>query len=81
MKIQPDQFMQKALKLARMGLGRTAPNPPVGAVLVRDGRIVGEGFHPAAGEPHAEIFALRDAGALARGAELYVTLEPCCHTG
>lgn len=81
MKIQPDQFMQKALELARMGLGRTAPNPPVGAVLVRDGRIVGEGFHPAAGEPHAEIFALRDAGGLARGADLYVTLEPCCHTG
>jgi len=64
-----------------MGLGRTAPNPPVGAVVVRDGRIIGEGFHPAAGEPHAEIFALREAGTLARGAELYVTLEPCCHTG
>ena len=81
MKIQPEHFMQKALKLARLGLGRTAPNPPVGAVLVRDGRIVGEGFHPAAGEPHAEIFALLDAGGLARDAELYVTLEPCCHTG
>jgi diaminohydroxyphosphoribosylaminopyrimidine deaminase/5-amino-6-(5-phosphoribosylamino)uracil reductase len=81
MTTQPEQFMQKALELARMGLGRTAPNPPVGAVLVRDGRIVGEGFHPAAGEPHAEIFALREAGTLARGADLYVTLEPCCHTG
>ena len=81
MTIQSDQFMQKALALARMGLGRTAPNPPVGAVLVRDGKVVGEGFHPAAGEPHAEIFALREAGALARGADLYVTLEPCCHTG
>ena len=81
MTIQSDQFMQQALVLARMGLGRTAPNPPVGAVLVRDGKVVGEGFHPAAGEPHAEIFALREAGALARGADLYVTLEPCCHTG
>lgn len=78
---QPEQFMQQALQLARAGLGRTAPNPPVGAVLVRDGRVVGEGFHPAAGEPHAEIFALRQAGDLARGADLYVTLEPCCHTG
>ena len=76
-----DRFMEKALELARMGLGRTTPNPPVGAVVVRDGKIVGEGFHPAAGEPHAEIFALRKAGTLARGAELYVTLEPCCHTG
>lgn len=81
MTIQSDQFMQKALVLARMGLGRTAPNPPVGAVLVRDGKIVGTGFHPAAGEPHAEIFALREAGALAQGADLYVTLEPCCHAG
>lgn len=81
MTTRPDQFMLKALELARMGLGRTAPNPPVGAVLVRDGRIVGEGYHPAAGEPHAEIFALRAAGGLARGADLYVTLEPCCHTG
>ena len=81
MKTQPDQFMQKALELARMGLGRTAPNPPVGAVVVRDGKIIGKGFHPAAGKPHAEIFALREAGALARGSDLYVTLEPCCHTG
>ena len=81
MTIQTDQFMQKALALARLGQGRTAPNPPVGAVLVRDGKVVGEGYHPAAGEPHAEIFALREAGALARGADLYVTLEPCCHTG
>jgi len=64
-----------------MGLGRTAPNPPVGAVVVRDDKVVGEGFHPVAGEPHAEIFALKEAGPLARGAELYVTLEPCCHTG
>ncbi len=81
MSIQSEQFMQRAIDLARKGLGRTAPNPPVGAVLVRDGKIVGEGFHPAAGQPHAEVFALRDAGALALGADLYVTLEPCCHHG
>lgn len=73
--------MARAIELARRGEGRTAPNPPVGAVLVRDGAIVGEGWHPAAGEPHAEIFALRAAGESARGADLYVTLEPCCHQG
>lgn len=76
-----ERFMQKALDLARRGEGRTAPNPPVGAVLVRDGQVVGEGFHPAAGQPHAEVFALRQAGEDARGATLYVTLEPCCHQG
>lgn len=81
MTIQTEKFMQRAIDLARQGLGRTAPNPPVGAVVVRDGRIVGEGFHPAAGQPHAEIFALSDAGDLARGSDLYVTLEPCCHQG
>jgi diaminohydroxyphosphoribosylaminopyrimidine deaminase/5-amino-6-(5-phosphoribosylamino)uracil reductase len=73
--------MLRALELARRGEGRTQPNPPVGAVIVRDGRIVGEGFHPLAGEPHAEIFALRQAGEASRGADLYVTLEPCCHRG
>lgn len=78
---QADQYMQRAIQLAKRGLGRTAPNPPVGALLVRDGRIVGEGFHPAAGQPHAEVFALRDAGVMARDADLYVTLEPCCHQG
>ncbi|MDT8441279.1 MAG: bifunctional diaminohydroxyphosphoribosylaminopyrimidine deaminase/5-amino-6-(5-phosphoribosylamino)uracil reductase RibD [Desulfuromonadales bacterium] len=76
-----EQFMRQALALAGRGAGRTAPNPPVGAVLVRDGVEVGRGFHPAAGEPHAEIFALRQAGESARGADLYVTLEPCCHQG
>ena len=81
MTIQTEKLMQKAIELAQQGLGRTAPNPPVGAVLVRDGNIVGEGFHPAAGQPHAEIFALRAAGDLAQGADLYVTLEPCCHQG
>jgi len=70
-------FMKRALTLARRG--RTSPNPMVGAVVVRDGRIVGEGYHPRAGEPHAEVFALDRAGALAKGADLYVTLEPCCH--
>jgi diaminohydroxyphosphoribosylaminopyrimidine deaminase/5-amino-6-(5-phosphoribosylamino)uracil reductase len=81
MTIQTEHYMQRAVELAHQGLGRTAPNPPVGAVLVRDGQIIGEGFHPAAGQPHAEVFALRAAGALARGADLYVTLEPCCCHG
>ena len=81
MLIQAEQFMHRAIELASKGLGRTAPNPPVGAVLVCDGKIVGEGFHPATGQPHAEVFALRDAGELALGADLYVTLEPCCHHG
>ncbi len=75
------RWMERALTLARRGEGRTTPNPPVGAVLVRDGRIVGEGFHARAGEPHAEIIALRQAGALARSAVLFVTLEPCAHHG
>lgn len=79
--ITAERYMRRAIELARQGEGRTAPNPPVGAVLVRDGSIVGEGYHPAAGEPHAEILALRAAGELARGADLYVTLEPCCHQG
>ena len=73
--------MQQAIEQASRGIGRTAPNPPVGAIVVSDGQIIGRGFHPRAGEPHAEIFALNDAGAAARGAELYVTLEPCCHQG
>ncbi len=73
--------MRRALVLARQGWGQTAPNPMVGAVVVRDGTIVGEGFHPAFGAPHAEIAALRAAGDRARGATLYVTLEPCNHFG
>ncbi len=75
------RYMRRALELAAQARGRTAPNPMVGAVLVRDGAVVGEGFHPRAGEPHAEVFALRDAGERAVGSTLYVTLEPCSHFG
>jgi diaminohydroxyphosphoribosylaminopyrimidine deaminase/5-amino-6-(5-phosphoribosylamino)uracil reductase len=75
------RFMARAVALARRGLGRTSPNPPVGAVVVRGGHIVGEGWHRRAGGPHAEVVALRQAGARARGATLYVTLEPCSHHG
>ncbi|HEX4834881.1 MAG TPA: bifunctional diaminohydroxyphosphoribosylaminopyrimidine deaminase/5-amino-6-(5-phosphoribosylamino)uracil reductase RibD [bacterium] len=74
-------YMREALHLARRGAGATSPNPMVGAVVVSAGEIVGRGFHPRAGEPHAEIFALRDARARARGSTLYVTLEPCAHWG
>lgn len=73
--------MGRALELAALGRGRTAPNPPVGAVVVRAGQIVGEGYHTVAGEAHAETIALAEAGPLARDATLYVTLEPCCHHG
>ncbi len=77
-------FMLQALRLARRGLGATTPNPMVGAVLVRNGRVLGSGWHHRAGLPHAEIEALNDArkcGNSVRGATLYVTLEPCCTTG
>ena len=73
--------MDRALELAARGVALTSPNPFVGAVLVRDGRVVGEGFHTYAGVRHAEIIALEAAGEVARGATLYVNLEPCCHTG
>jgi diaminohydroxyphosphoribosylaminopyrimidine deaminase / 5-amino-6-(5-phosphoribosylamino)uracil reductase len=73
--------MARALALARTARGRTDPNPPVGAVLVRDGQIVGEGATRPAGQEHAEIVALQAAGTEARGATLYVTLEPCSHWG
>jgi diaminohydroxyphosphoribosylaminopyrimidine deaminase/5-amino-6-(5-phosphoribosylamino)uracil reductase len=75
------RFMAHALQLARRGLYTTDPNPRVGCVIVKDGMVVGEGFHRRAGEPHAEPLALRAAGDAARGATVYVTLEPCCHHG
>ncbi len=73
--------MAHALQLAKRGLYTTDPNPRVGCVIVRDGRVLGEGWHRRAGEPHAEVHALAAAGSQARGATAYVTLEPCCHHG
>ncbi len=73
--------MQRCLGLARQAIGQTAPNPLVGSVIVKAHQVIGEGFHPKAGAPHAEIFALRQAGDAAQGATLYVNLEPCSHTG
>jgi diaminohydroxyphosphoribosylaminopyrimidine deaminase/5-amino-6-(5-phosphoribosylamino)uracil reductase len=75
------KLMRRALELAERGAGRVNPNPLVGAVVVKDGRIVGEGFHERFGGPHAEVLALDAAGEEARGADLYVTLEPCVHWG
>src|SRR5438045_7189690 len=74
-------WMQRALELAERGRGYVEPNPLVGAVVVRDGQVVGEGWHQRFGEAHAEVNALAAAGEAARGATLYVTLEPCCHFG
>ncbi len=76
-----ERFMQEALSLARKGWGHVSPNPMVGAVVVRDGVVVGRGHHEAAGGPHAEVNALADAGEKARGATIYVNLEPCNHEG
>src|SRR5438874_10265535 len=79
-----ERFMRVALRLARRGYGQTSPNPMVGAVLVKAGKIIGRGWHRRAGEPHAEIEALLEArrrGAEVRGATLYVSLEPCCTHG
>ena len=76
-----ERYMWMALDLARKACGKTNPNPMVGAVLVKDGEVVGTGFHHRAGEPHAEIIALNEAGEKARGATLYTNLEPCSHFG
>lgn len=75
------EYMTRALRLAARGLYSTSPNPRVGCVIVRDGRVVGEGWHQRAGEAHAEVLALRGAGGAARGASVYVSLEPCSHHG
>jgi diaminohydroxyphosphoribosylaminopyrimidine deaminase/5-amino-6-(5-phosphoribosylamino)uracil reductase len=76
-----EKYMQLALDLALKGTGQTSPNPMVGAVLVKDGQVVGRGYHAKVGGPHAEVNAIADAGSHARGATLYVSLEPCNHTG
>jgi diaminohydroxyphosphoribosylaminopyrimidine deaminase/5-amino-6-(5-phosphoribosylamino)uracil reductase len=74
-------YLRIALDLAKQGQGRVAPNPSVGAVLVRDGAVVGQGFHTWAGVKHAEVLAIEEAGDQARGGTLYINLEPCCHMG
>ena len=76
-----EYFMKKALDLASKGQGETSPNPMVGAVIVKDGNVVGQGYHPSAGKAHAEVYAIDDAGIKAENATLYVTLEPCNHHG
>ena len=73
------QYMQRAIELARLGTGKTSPNPLVGAVIVKNGRIIGEGYHACAGQKHAEIAALDNASESVEGATLYCNLEPCCH--
>lgn len=78
---QDQEFMQLAIDLAKQGCFTTTPNPNVGCVLVKNGEIIGKGFHFKAGQPHAEVMALREAGELAKGATAYVTLEPCAHFG
>lgn len=80
-KDEDEYFMREALLLAAQARGRTSPNPMVGSVVVKDGQIIGRGYHVRAGAPHGEIVALENAGPLAKGATLYVTLEPCCHYG
>uniref|UniRef100_UPI004024DBC7 bifunctional diaminohydroxyphosphoribosylaminopyrimidine deaminase/5-amino-6-(5-phosphoribosylamino)uracil reductase RibD n=1 Tax=Megasphaera sp. TaxID=2023260 RepID=UPI004024DBC7 len=79
--MEPAEYMKKALELAKTALGYTTPNPAVGCVIVKDGEIVGTGYHHKAGTPHAEVWALREAGERAKGATVYVTLEPCAHYG
>src|SRR3989344_5098503 len=84
MQSDDEKFMSRALLLAAKGEGRVSPNPLVGAVLVKDGKIIGEGCHEFFGGPHAEVNAIKDAeskGASTRGSTLYITLEPCSHSG
>ena len=75
------EMMRKCIQLAQQAAGKTSPNPLVGSVVVKDGKIIGTGFHPGVGQPHAEVFALRDAGEEAKGSTVYVNLEPCNHFG
>src|SRR3954471_853808 len=75
------RHLHRAIELAEQARGMTSPNPLVGAVLVKDGRVIGEGFHAAAGEPHAERMALASASEDPAGGTMYVSLEPCCHHG
>jgi diaminohydroxyphosphoribosylaminopyrimidine deaminase/5-amino-6-(5-phosphoribosylamino)uracil reductase len=81
MKNLNERFMKLAFKLAQKGEGKTSPNPMVGAVVVKKGKIVGQGYHRSFGSPHAEVNALKDAGTEAKGATLYINLEPCCYYG
>lgn len=78
---EKEAFMVRALQLAKKACGKTSPNPMVGAVIVKKGKIIGEGYHKQAGKAHAEIEAIKKAGQNARGAEMFVNLEPCCHHG
>lgn len=79
--MQDEEFMKIALSLARATIGQTSPNPSVGAVIAKDGQLISTGIHKKAGEAHAEVMAIQAAGLSAKGANLYVTLEPCCHYG
>ena len=76
-----NDWLLKTLALAKKRMGFCAPNPAVGAIVVKDGQIIGEGYHLGPGHPHAEVGAINQAGALAKGADIYVSLEPCCHYG
>ena len=79
--MQKKEYMLRAIELAKQGVGWTSPNPLVGAVIVKDGRIIGEGYHEKYGELHAERNAIKHLKESAEGATIYVTLEPCCHYG